>query len=67
MTTIISNLKKLLSNLFNKPGEEIVRKALIIGVNDYDNINPLSWCENDAVGMEQALSRNADGSPNFSV
>lgn len=67
MTTIISNLKKFLSNLFNKPGEEIMRKALIIGVNDYDNINPLSWCENDAVGMEQALSRNADGSPNFSV
>jgi len=44
-----------------------VRKALIIGVNDYDNIGSLNWCENDAVGMEQALERNADGNPNFSV
>lgn len=67
MNTLISNLKKCLSNLFNKSGEKLVRKALIIGVNDYDEISPLSWCENDAVGMEQALSRNADGSPNFSV
>lgn len=63
MITIISNLKIRL----NKSGEEIVRKALIIGVNDYDNITPLNWCENDAVGMEQALKRNADGNPNFSV
>lgn len=44
-----------------------MRKALIIGVNDYDNISSLNWCENDAVGIEQALERNADGTPNFFV
>lgn len=44
-----------------------MRKALVIGVNDYDNISSLNWCENDAVGIEQALERNADGTPNFSV
>lgn len=67
MINIISNLKKYINKLFNKSGEELVRKALIIGINDYDEINPLNWCENDAVGMQQALSRNSDGSPNFDV
>lgn len=67
MINIISNLKKYVGKLFKKTGEELVRKALIIGINDYDEINPLNWCENDAVGMQQALSRNSDGSPNFDV
>lgn len=67
MITLVSNLKKYLNNLFNNRGRERMRKALIIGVNDYDNIGSLNWCENDAVGMEQALERNADGNPNFSV
>jgi hypothetical protein len=44
-----------------------MRKALIIGVNDYDNIRPLNWCENDAISVSQALERHASGDPNFSV
>lgn len=67
MINLISILKKNLNNLFNNRRKKLVRKALIIGVNDYDNISSLNWCENDAVGMEQALERNADGNPNFSV
>jgi hypothetical protein len=64
MITLVSNLKKYLNNLFDNRGRERMRKALIIGVNDYDNIGSLKWCENDAVGMEQALARNADGNLN---
>ena len=44
-----------------------MRKALVVGINDYDNINSLNWCENDAMGMSQALERHASGDPNFST
>lgn len=44
-----------------------MRKALIIGINDYDEIGSLNWCENDAIAMAQALERHASGDPNFSV
>lgn len=44
-----------------------MRKALVIGVNDYDNIGSLRWCENDAMGISEALKRHASGDPNFSV
>lgn len=43
------------------------RKALIIGVNDYECISPLNWCENDAMAMSNALERHASNDPNFSV
>ena len=35
-----------------------MRKALVVGINDYDNISSLNWCENDAMGMSQALERS---------
>ena len=44
-----------------------MRKALVVGINDYDNINSLNWCENDAMAMSQALERHASGDPNFST
>ena len=44
-----------------------MRKALVVGINDYDNISSLNWCENDAMGMSQALERHASGDPNFST
>lgn len=44
-----------------------MRKALVVGVNDYDNIGSLRWCENDAMGISEALKRHASGDPNFSV
>ena len=67
MITLLTNLKKYLTNIFSKRGKRMMRKALIVGVNDYDDISSLNWCENDAIGMSQALEREANGDPNFSV
>jgi hypothetical protein len=41
-----------------------MRKALIVGIDDYPSI-PLSGCVNDANKMEGVLKRHEDGSPNF--
>ncbi len=41
-----------------------MRKALIVGINDYP-IAPLSGCINDANKLEEVLKRNEDGSRNF--
>lgn len=43
-----------------------MRRALIIGIDDYPNA-PLSGCVNDAVAVANTLEKNGDGSPNFSV
>lgn len=43
-----------------------MRKALIIGINDYP-MSPLSGCINDAVQLASLLERHSDGSPNFSI
>lgn len=42
-----------------------MRKALIVGIDYYDNINPLSGCVNDANAVKAALERHADGRLNF--
>src|SRR6266704_3271776 len=41
-----------------------MRKALIVGINDYPNV-PLSGCVNDANKMEEVLKKHQDGSRNF--
>jgi hypothetical protein len=43
-----------------------MKKALIIGIDDYPT-SPLSGCVNDAISIANALEKNGDGSPNFSV
>lgn len=43
-----------------------MRKALVIGIDDYSG-TPLKGCLNDAFAMKNALERNGDGTPNFSV
>lgn len=43
-----------------------MKKALIIGIDDYENA-PLNGCVNDAVAIANTLEKNGDGSPNFSV
>lgn len=43
-----------------------MRKALIVGIDNYHDC-PLSCCANDAEAINELLSRNADGSPNFEV
>ncbi|WP_257142777.1 caspase family protein [Bacillus thuringiensis] len=43
-----------------------MRKALVVGLDDYLSA-PLKGCVNDAIAVEQVLSKNGDGSPNFGV
>jgi hypothetical protein len=42
-----------------------MRKALIVGIDHYDNIANLNCCVNDAHSVKAALERNADGTLNF--
>lgn len=44
-----------------------MKKALIIGVDRYDNAENLHCCVSDAVKMATVLKVNGDGSPNFDV
>lgn len=43
-----------------------MRKALIVGIDDYANC-PLFGCCNDAEAVSDQLIKNGDGSPNFAV
>ena len=43
-----------------------MKKALVVGINNYDSC-PLYGCINDARDVESAISRNGDGTVNFSV
>lgn len=42
-----------------------MRKALIVGINYYQNINCLRGCVNDAYSVKSVLERHADGTINF--
>lgn len=42
-----------------------MRKALIVGIDDYDHISPLSGCVNDAYAVKAVLERHANGTVNF--
>ncbi len=44
-----------------------MKKALVVGIDDYDPPNQLSGCVNDAVELSALLEANGDGSPNFDV
>lgn len=43
-----------------------MRKALIVGINEYPNA-PLKGCVNDAAALATTLEKHGDGSPNFAV
>lgn len=43
-----------------------MRKALVVGIDKYEFF-PLHGCCNDAEAVKEILSKNGDGSPNFSV
>lgn len=43
-----------------------MRKALVVGINDYPS-SPLRGCVNDANAIGTILESNGDGSPNFGV
>ena len=42
-----------------------MRKALVVGIDHYENIDPLTGCVNDAYAVKAMLDRHADGSVNF--
>ena len=42
-----------------------MKRALLIGIDQYDNFNDLGGCVNDVSALEPLLSRNEDDSPNF--
>lgn len=44
-----------------------MRKALIVGIDYYENINRLNGCVNDAYSVKTVLERHSDGSINFGV
>lgn len=44
-----------------------MRKALVVGINYYENIGSLYGCVKDAHAVKHILARNADHSPNFDV
>lgn len=44
-----------------------MRKALIIGINYYENVSCLSGCVNDALAVQAVLERHSNGTKNFDV
>jgi hypothetical protein len=44
-----------------------MRKALIVGIDYYENVNGLHGCVNDAHEVKSILERHSDGSVNFGV
>lgn len=44
-----------------------MRKALMVGIDHYTYIKPLSGCVNDAHAMKATLERHADGTVNFAT
>lgn len=44
-----------------------MKKALVVGIDNYPAPNELYGCVNDAVEIASLLQRNGDGSPNFDV
>ena len=44
-----------------------MRKALIVGIDYYDNVPSLYGCVNDSFAVSSMLERHADGSVNFGV
>jgi hypothetical protein len=43
----------------------VAKRALLIGINDYDQVNSLTGCVADAEAMADVLARNGDNSVNF--
>lgn len=42
-----------------------MKRALLIGIDQYDNVSDLSGCINDVNSLSPLLARNEDNSPNF--
>ncbi len=49
------------------PGDVVVRKALVVGVNYYQHVSSLFGCVDDAHSVSSILERHSDGAVNFTV
>lgn len=46
----------------------MTRRALLVGINTYDHIQPLlTWCVDDALAMREVVSFHANYDPNFAT
>ena len=43
----------------------MAKRALVIGIDQYEKVSSLAGCVNDATQITDALSKHEDGSPNF--
>lgn len=41
------------------------KRALLVGINQYEHVSSLNGCVPDATAMSEVLARNSDDSPNF--
>jgi hypothetical protein len=44
-----------------------MKRALVVGIDDYQQVSSLNGCVADAVSIRSLLERDGDGSPNFAV
>jgi hypothetical protein len=44
----------------------MAKRALIVGIDSYDNVQQLTGCVADALAIRALLARNADAGPNYS-
>ncbi len=43
----------------------MMRRALLVGINRYDNMSSLSWCIDDVQALQSLLAFHEDHTPNF--
>jgi len=43
----------------------MMKRALLVGIDEYDNLNSLYGCVNDVTALHPLISRNEDVTPNF--
>lgn len=42
-----------------------MKRALLVGIDDYPTVSPLTGCVADAIALNDLLARHADGTPNW--
>jgi hypothetical protein len=63
----IASIRSDVDGVSWRGGDPGVRRALIVGVDYYEHLGPLSGCVNDAKSVRDVLEYNADGTRNFTV
>lgn len=53
------------SKQFNLSNGNMAKRALLVGIDEYENVSNLSGCVADATEMAEVLARNEDDSPNY--